>query len=85
VPSRGLIGFRSEFLTDTKGSGIMNSLIDGWSPWFGKIPQRTSGAIVSDRAWSCSSSRRPRSTRAWSSASAIAKATWTSTSAAKKS
>jgi len=45
-----LIGFRSEFLTDTKGCGIMNSLLDGWEPWFGKIPQRTAGALVSDRA-----------------------------------
>jgi GTP-binding protein len=50
VPSRGLIGFRGEFLTDTKGSGVMNSLMDGWAPWFGSIPQRTSGALVADRA-----------------------------------
>jgi GTP-binding protein len=50
VPSRGLIGFRGEFLTDTKGSGVMNSLMDGWAPWFGPIPQRTSGALVADRA-----------------------------------
>jgi GTP-binding protein len=49
IPSRGLIGFRGEFLTDTKGSGIMNSLIDGWAPWFGTIPRRTSGALVADR------------------------------------
>ena len=49
IPSRGLIGFRGEFLTDTKGSGIMNSLVDGWAPWFGPIPQRTSGALVADR------------------------------------
>ncbi len=49
VPSRGLIGFRGEFLTDTKGSGVMNSLMDGWAPWFGDIPQRTSGALVADR------------------------------------
>jgi len=50
VPSRGLIGFRGEFLTDTKGSGVMNSLMDGWAPWFGPIPQRASGALVADRA-----------------------------------
>ncbi len=49
IPSRGLIGFRNEFLTDTKGTGVMNSLQDGWAPWFGSIPQRTSGALVSDR------------------------------------
>jgi GTP-binding protein len=49
VPSRGLIGFRSQFLTDTKGAGIMNTLFEGYSPWFGAIPQRTSGAMVADR------------------------------------
>jgi GTP-binding protein len=49
VPSRGLIGFRSQFLTDTKGRGIMNSIFHGFSPWFGDIPQRNSGAIVADR------------------------------------
>ena len=50
IPSRGLIGFRGEFLTDTKGSGVMNSLMDGWKEWAGNIPQRTSGALVADRA-----------------------------------
>ena len=49
VPSRGMIGFRSEFLTDTKGLGILNSLFDSYAPWFGPIPQRTSGVIVADR------------------------------------
>ena len=49
VPSRGMIGFRSEFLTDTKGSGILNSLFDSYAPWFGKIPQRNSGVIIADR------------------------------------
>jgi len=49
IPSRGLIGFRGEFLTDTKGAGVMNSLVDGWAPWAGAIPQRVSGALVSDR------------------------------------
>ncbi len=49
IPARGLIGFRGEFLTDTKGSGIMNSLMAGWAPWCGAIPQRTSGALVADR------------------------------------
>ena len=49
VPSRGLIGFRSEFLTDTKGSGILNSLFDSYAPWFGPIPQRNSGVIIADR------------------------------------
>ncbi len=50
IPARGLIGFRGEFLTDTKGAGIMNSLLHGWEPWCGAIPQRTCGALVSDRA-----------------------------------
>ncbi len=50
IPSRGMIGFRSHFLTDTKGSGVMNSMFEGYEPWFGPIPQRTSGALVADRA-----------------------------------
>lgn len=50
VPSRGLIGYRDEFLTDTRGTGIMNSLLDGYEPWRGDFPTRFSGSIVSDRA-----------------------------------
>jgi GTP-binding protein len=50
LPSRGLIGFRSEFLTDTKGTGIMNHLFDGWEPWQGDIAHRLTGALVSDRS-----------------------------------
>jgi len=49
IPSRGLIGFRTPFLTDTKGAGIMHSILDGYAPWFGSIPQRSSGALVADR------------------------------------
>jgi GTP-binding protein len=49
VPSRGMIGFRNQFLTNTKGSGILNSLFDSYAPWFGNIPQRNSGVIVADR------------------------------------
>ena len=49
IPSRGLIGFRSQFLTDTKGSGIMNTLFDSYAPWSGKIPQRNSGVLLADR------------------------------------
>ncbi len=49
IPSRGLIGFRTEFLTDTKGQGIMNSLFDGWDFWQGDIEHRATGALVSDR------------------------------------
>jgi GTP-binding protein len=49
IPSRGLIGFRSQFLTDTKGSGVMNTIFDGYEPWYGPIPQRIAGAMVADR------------------------------------
>ena len=49
VPSRGMIGFRSQFLIETKGSGILNSLFDSYAPWFGDIPQRNSGVIIADR------------------------------------
>jgi GTP-binding protein len=50
VPARGLIGFRSHFLTDTKGSGVMNTLFEGYEPWAGAIPQRMTGALVADRS-----------------------------------
>jgi GTP-binding protein len=50
MPARGLIGFRSQFLTDTRGTGIMNHLFVGWEPWHGPIPARTTGALVADRA-----------------------------------
>jgi GTP-binding protein len=49
IPARGLIGFRSQFLTDTKGTGIMNHLFAGWEPWHGAIPSRSTGALVADR------------------------------------
>jgi GTP-binding protein len=49
IPARGLVGFRSEFLTITKGEGIMSSQFDGYEPWFGYIPRRSNGAIISDR------------------------------------
>ncbi len=50
VPSRGLIGFRGEFLTSTRGTGLLNTQFDGWEPWGGPMMKRPSGAIVSDRA-----------------------------------
>ncbi|HEV2105859.1 MAG TPA: translational GTPase TypA [Candidatus Eisenbacteria bacterium] len=50
IPSRGLIGFRSQFLTDTRGTGLLNHLFDGYDAWQGEIPHRTTGALVSDRA-----------------------------------
>ncbi|MDR2819139.1 MAG: translational GTPase TypA [Desulfovibrio sp.] len=49
VPSRGLIGYRDEFLTDTKGTGIMNSWLEGYEVWRGDFPTRFSGSIVADR------------------------------------
>jgi len=49
IPSRGLIGFRSQFLTDTKGAGVMNTIFEGYQPWFGAIPQRATGGLVADR------------------------------------
>jgi GTP-binding protein len=49
IPARGLIGFRSQFLTETKGTGIMNHLFAAWEPWHGAIPSRLTGALVADR------------------------------------
>jgi GTP-binding protein len=49
IPARGLIGFRSQFMTDTKGTGIMNHIFASWEPWHGAIPARANGALVADR------------------------------------
>jgi len=49
IPARGLIGYRSEFLTDTRGTGLLNHLFDGWAEWQGDIPHRANGAMVADR------------------------------------
>ena len=49
IPTRGLIGFRSQFLTDTRGTGILNHLFAGWEPWHGPIAGRPTGALVADR------------------------------------
>jgi GTP-binding protein len=49
LPSRGLIGYRTEFLTDTKGTGILTRMFTGYRPWAGDIVHRTTGALVSDR------------------------------------
>ncbi|MFO0754705.1 MAG: translational GTPase TypA [Thermodesulfovibrionales bacterium] len=49
IPSRGLIGFRSQFLTDTKGTGLLNHLFDGYEPWHGTFTKRQTGALVADR------------------------------------
>jgi len=49
VPTRGLIGIRTELLTDTRGTAVMNSLLEGWVEWQGEIPRRSTGALVADR------------------------------------
>jgi GTP-binding protein len=49
VPARGLIGFRTEFLTETRGTGILHHVFDGWQPWAGELRSRPTGALVADR------------------------------------
>ena len=49
IPSRGLIGYRSEFLTDTRGTGLLNTQFDGWDQYKGEIESRMNGAMISDR------------------------------------
>jgi len=49
VPARGLIGVRTEFLTETRGTGVLNHVFDGWEPWAGEIRVRPTGSIVADR------------------------------------
>jgi GTP-binding protein len=50
IPARGLIGYRTEFLTDTRGTGLLNHLFDGWDVWQGDIAHRQNGALVADRS-----------------------------------
>src|SRR5687767_269080 len=50
VPSRGLIGFRTEFLTETRGSGVLHSVFERYEPWFGEIKSRPTGSLVADRS-----------------------------------
>src|SRR5208283_1565379 len=49
VPARGLIGFRTEFLTETRGTGLMHHVFDRWEPWAGELLTRTTGVLVADR------------------------------------
>ena len=49
VPARGLIGFRTEFLTETRGTGILHHVFDGWEPWAGEMRTRPTGSLVADR------------------------------------
>ncbi len=55
VPSRGLIGFRTQFLTDTRGTGIAHHVFEGYEPWAGEITTRVSGSLVADRAGAATS------------------------------
>jgi GTP-binding protein len=55
VPARGLIGFRTEFLTDTRGTGIAHHVFEGYEPWAGEIRSRSTGALVADRAGAATS------------------------------
>ena len=49
VPARGLIGFRTEFLTETRGTGILHHVFDGYEPWHGELRTRPTGSLVADR------------------------------------
>ena len=49
VPARGLIGFRTEFLTETRGTGLLHHVFDRWEPWHGELRTRPTGALVADR------------------------------------
>ncbi len=49
VPARGLVGFRTEFLTETRGTGILHHVFDGWAPWQGELKTRRNGSMVADR------------------------------------
>ena len=79
VPARGLIGFRTEFLTETRGTGILHHVFDGYEPWQGVLRLRATGSLVADRPGKVDDvradrpagsrhdvrrARRPRSTRA---------------------
>ncbi|MCU1426301.1 MAG: GTP-binding protein TypA/BipA [Actinomycetia bacterium] len=50
VPSRGLIGFRTEFLTETRGTGLLHAIFDGYEPWMGELRTRRNGSLIADRA-----------------------------------
>jgi GTP-binding protein len=49
VPARGLIGFRTEFLTETRGTGVLHHVFEGWEPWYGELRTRPTGSLVADR------------------------------------
>ena len=49
VPARGLVGFRTEFLTETRGTGILHHVFEAWEPWHGELRSRPTGSLVADR------------------------------------
>ena len=49
VPARGLVGFRTEFMTETRGTGVLHHVFDGWEPWVGELKTRRNGVMVADR------------------------------------
>ena len=55
VPARGLLGFRTEFMTETRGTGMLHHVFDGWAPWFGEIRSREPA-----RSWPTAAARSPR-------------------------
>ena len=95
MPSRGLFGYRNQFLTDTHGEGIINQIFDGYDVWAGMIANRSTGSLVSFETGEAvtyglfNAQQRGtllvaparRSTRAWSSATPLPARTWMSTSA----
>ena len=65
VPARGLIGFRTEFLTETRGAGIMHHVFERWEPWHGELRTRPTGSLVADRARAVDLVRAARPAGAW--------------------
>ena len=49
IPARGLLGFRTEFLTETRGTGILHHVFEGYEPWHGEIRGRSNGSLIADR------------------------------------
>ena len=65
VPARGLIGFRSEFLTETRGTGILHHVFESWEPWHGELRTRPTGSLVADRRGEATVLRDPQPAGAW--------------------
>ena len=59
VPARGLIGFRTEFLTETRGTGILHHVFEAWEPWHGELRTRPTGSLVADRRGQATGVRDP--------------------------